>query len=344
MRDRLHKNRWILVDDEAQGHLKRCSAKDCNLCRIFLFVHKHRPQLSVSREAALNPQLPAHTRAAAQQCWLQVNKDHSVVRMGCIVCNAEGAGGPWASFNTGYDASCRINHLMRHTASRAHKAAVLRYLKINGREGAPATAEFLAVWDAAANGLRPAKGVEQVGKRERIQKLQWCLAEAMRAADREFLKQASVIALIRDERHGRLLIRYRAVDANLNFRCGVLGLLKDFGTGAVNIAKATLEVMQAMMTPGFGCPSTCGATGRPFPFPQPLLPLHTMKNRSLKLCAGPGRAGPGRAGGGGLCGQRRLGGRRRPAERAVACRSRLRHPNPPLDRKGFNFQRTFDDE
>jgi hypothetical protein len=266
MRSRLSKSPSRLIDHEARGHITGCDVQDCKMCRFYLFKQKHQKQLCVSREAMLNVQLPAHTRAAARQCWLQIRDSSGVARVGCLVCNAEETGGPWASHDVEYDVCCRMSGLQRHTKCKAHKAAVLRYLKINGREGAPATAEFLAVWDAATDGLRPAKGVAQVGKRQRVQKLQWCLAEAIKVADREFFKQASVVALIRDERHGRLLIRYRAVDAKLNFRCGVLGMLKDFGTGAANIAKATLEVMQAMMTPGFGCRSiACGAAGRPCP-------------------------------------------------------------------------------
>lgn len=74
--------------------------------------------------------------------------------------------------------------------------------------------------------------------------MQWCVAEAMKSVDQKMLGSAESISLFRDERQGRIAIRFRAVTANLQVHSGTLGQERDAGTGARNITLATLKVMQ----------------------------------------------------------------------------------------------------
>ena len=121
--------------------------------------------------------------------------------------------------------------------------------------------QFMKAWDAALTGITVVQGV---GGKEKLAKMQWCLYEGLRRADAEFLRAAVVITLSRDVRHGRLLVRFRAVRCSgvggntIETRTGVLGHMKNFGTGAVKIAAATKEIMKHALQPSEP-PDHCGA-------------------------------------------------------------------------------------
>jgi hypothetical protein len=102
------------------------------------------------------------------------------------------------------------------------------------------------VWERA--GLKQAKI-----KRHRSEKIMWCISEVLKARSRRFLENADCIGLVRDERKGRLLIRYRAVKG-LDLQCGVLGQAKDFGTGHENIGEATVDLVKQALQPHTGAP------------------------------------------------------------------------------------------
>jgi hypothetical protein len=121
---------------------------------------------------------------------------------------------------------------------------------------------FRAAWDARSGRGRTDDG--GAGAADKLVKLQWCIYEAIRSADEAFLKDAIVLWLGRDERHGRLLVRFRAGRmclGKLELRCGILGQLKKFGTGADNIAKATYTIAKRAVAPGEGLPLACGGPG-----------------------------------------------------------------------------------
>ena len=70
--------------------------------------------------------------------------------------------------------------------------------------------------------------------------MRWCLSEAMLDHHRACLKCASMVVLIRDERHGKMLIRFRATLKDMTVVCGVLGLVElRQGSTAKDIVDAT---------------------------------------------------------------------------------------------------------
>ena len=83
---------------------------------------------------------------------------------------------------------------------------------------------------------------------KRKMKAAWCLHEALVSIDRAFLRTASSICLFRDERQSRLLLRFRAVRRDLIVKSGILGQVRDFGTGSTSITEATLKVINNMCT------------------------------------------------------------------------------------------------
>ena len=76
----------------------------------------------------------------------------------------------------------------------------------------------------------------------------WCLAEAVKAIDQEAVAASEAISLYRDERKGRILIRFRAVGKDLQTVAGCLGQERDGGTGSRNLTVATYRIMQRFCT------------------------------------------------------------------------------------------------
>ena len=104
--------------------------------------------------------------------------------------------------------------------------------------GAPPTEDFDEAREAAAI------GAPNPMSRQRLNLLQWCVTEAIRTEDRDALRQADVISLQLDERHGRLLIKYLACNQNLVMKVGVLALLHNVGKTALEIDAGVHEAIR----------------------------------------------------------------------------------------------------
>ena len=83
----------------------------------------------------------------------------------------------------------------------------------------------------------------------------FCLEEGIKTKDQITWGKAAAVFLFRDERHSRLLIRFRAVGERLLTTSGVLGQERDFGTGAHNLLRATRNIMVRACTRFHGAPT-----------------------------------------------------------------------------------------
>ena len=125
--------------------------------------------------------------------------------------------------------------LKRHANSKLHIEAVNTF---NAPLGTPPTSFFADLVDHIQ------KGAGATPKQEwKHLRGTWCLAEALKAMDQRFLARARAVTLLRDERKGRLMIRFLAVGPDLEVRSGTLGQEQGHGTGAMNILKATENVL-----------------------------------------------------------------------------------------------------
>ena len=263
----------FLDTDEQKKHWRRCkNKKHCNLCRYIIFKSKwrHRFMLQLP-ENVDKSSLSYQSSELAKSSWLHVKwsrKSDSTldVRLGCLVCSLSKCERARTSRLGCYaieatERSLRVKELASHADSKIHKDATMEYCQIpvgptmQSVAAAPPLTEFKIVWDAACKGQRT---VEQIGQYERINKLKWCIWEAIKEADRTFLmKDGVVITLLRDERQGRLALRYLAVDKKYQTRKGVMGQTKAFGTGSDQINKATLHIVKSLMTKGIHAPRGC---------------------------------------------------------------------------------------
>ena len=139
--------------------------------------------------------------------------------------------------------------LKRHANSKLHIEAVNAS---NAPAGSPPTSFFTDLVDHIQTGAGSAPEQEWAHLRGT-----WCLAEALKAMDQRFLARARAVTLFRDERKGRLMIRFLAVGPDLEVRSGTFGQEQGHGTGAINILKATENVLlracTRFATPPYRC-------------------------------------------------------------------------------------------
>ena len=170
--------------------------------------------------------------------WLDVQRQPWGI--GCKACCAAKISSPWASFAITNVAQLQKINMQKHQESKAHKAAVKVWLKEGGCVGpnpsaAPSLCQFEEFMDAFS---------KKTALSQKELQMAWCLAEGLRALDQKFISKASQVALMRDERHGRLAIRFRAVAPDLSTRSGFLGQARQAGTGGDNLSLATWQVMK----------------------------------------------------------------------------------------------------
>ncbi|CAK0825749.1 unnamed protein product [Prorocentrum cordatum] len=241
----------FMDNDQQRKHWRRCKKKaTCDLCRYIIFKNTWKHRLMMDPPAAVDrSSVSAQSQQLTQGAWLDAkwtqeeNEGIVVVKLGCVACNQSKCERANSTRLVSYayvgdQRGMRVTELASHAKSETHRSALLEYLQI---EVGP-TMKFASVWDAACRGQRK---IDSVGQAERARKLQWCLWESIKEADREFLMRDGVqITLLRDERQGRLALRYVAVDKKFEARRGVLGQTKASGTGSEEINK---DIMQAQL-------------------------------------------------------------------------------------------------
>lgn len=121
---------------------------------------------------------------------------------------------------------------------------------------APEQGEFSLVLEQRRGVTSLSLPVKEVGKRWKLTKMQWCLAEAGRSLTRGFLKEAGSIALAQDARKNKLLVRWSAcstktLEHHKGFLCQEEILEGHF---AANIVETLERMLSKFCTVGFGGP------------------------------------------------------------------------------------------
>ena len=102
--------------------------------------------------------------------------------------------------------------------------------------------------------LRQGIGGENPCGREKLSRLQRCLAESDREITRDFIRRASAIAIAQDGRQNRLLMRFSACTPNLEIKKAILGAQEVIGETISNVVVAMERVIERFATPGWGGP------------------------------------------------------------------------------------------
>ena len=174
--------------------------------------------------------------------WLQPQPvDDDEWWLGCSICSKGTALGRIRKLR---GSSMHLGNIRSHGRSLSHVRACAASASNHPIEAPPAS-EFNAAWKDAALGHKAANGSKSLRK---TTSLEWCIAQRIQDGEREFLKQAETIAVLLDERNCRMLIKFQACDRNLSVRFGVLGLLRNAGKTAPQIAAAVHDAVRALCT------------------------------------------------------------------------------------------------
>ncbi|CAK9054669.1 Modification methylase NlaIV (M.NlaIV) (Cytosine-specific methyltransferase NlaIV) [Durusdinium trenchii] len=206
-------------------HVKVCKKSRCRVCQWHEFGQK----------TAHNPPK-----------WLKLGMSKKHVGLGCTDCALANLSGPWAEFQQS-PARLTQHVIRRHESSRSHVAAARK--QVSG----PDLDELRAMLKHMRQGGSARQGGVASDKKT---KMRFALSEAVLAKHRSDLMRARSICLLRDERKGRLLLRFRACLGDLTVTQGVLGL-KGVEGSADSIAQVTLRAVTDFCTPCRGLPRDC---------------------------------------------------------------------------------------
>ena len=254
MRGHAEKPRWRVLPrhDLDRLHREACQLGPASCARCNF----------AARKALWLPRFLIDSDDPSRGSWVKAGIDSvtKMVGLGCTVCErAKVEGSKWAHCGI-TSGLVRTSQLTQHSRCRTHKAAVDQLLHATAAEGLlggiqPPSAEQLRQTLAAARiGRRHGEsGILGVGKGAKVRRIVACLAEGHRMVHRAFLRSAGTISLHQDGRKGRLVVRYRACNSNLDVKTGTLGqlsLAKEYGDlGAVAIAKGTMKMISDFCTP-----------------------------------------------------------------------------------------------
>ena len=82
----------------------------------------------------------------------------------------------------------------------------------------------------------------------------WCLAKGVKVLDQRAIQSASLIASMRDEKYGRVAVRFRSISSDLSMCNGFLGQGKFEGIGTDNWSKTTLNIIKRACSRFYGIP------------------------------------------------------------------------------------------
>ena len=208
-----------LYDDEIdEEHARQFSSDTCSCLQCLYLAKKTRWQTLACMECD-----PRFT-------WLGFFS----TGIGCVVC--------WAANARSQLAQCKgdggvlsYSALTRHTSCDAHRKAEAQLFE----KTVPYRVSPPKVWKALWSKIRTgANG--KLNRKERL--MEWCLAEAIRNRQREFIRGATTLSMSADSRAGRLLMCWSGTcGKTLTRDQGVLGVEKDFGTGN-NAYRRAMEV------------------------------------------------------------------------------------------------------
>ena len=187
--------------------------------------------------------------------WLILGKNKAeTIGLGCWVCQQAGKDNEYAraSVVTGF-----LGNVRRHGCCVEHQEALamLGFDSLLGHaKDTPTEGEFQQVLNRLGQSLR--KGVASQFGRHKCAQMEFCLAEASRQTARQFLSRAVSVAVSQDFRKNRLLMRFTAVDSNLEVRRGFLGSVESPGGETItNVLLAMDGIVTRFFTSGAGGPA-----------------------------------------------------------------------------------------
>ena len=234
-------------EDADRQHLKECKL-DPLTCPQCKFARNKAEYLST---CLVDPELP--------QCgsWIISTGVGNSFRLGCAVCNGTGSG-KWANLRWDNIIARGKAGLKEHQAG-VHHQRLLKAAKGDKnklRAKTPSLKSFEEVlrktWKNEAQGAN--LFVKGIGRRQKVRRAKWCLAEAYREINQELLAKCEAIALHQDGTKGCILLRFTACGLDLEAFQGMLAfvnLAKLYGgLRVVDVKSGTLHAIKKACTLG----------------------------------------------------------------------------------------------
>ena len=171
-----------------------------------------------------------------------------------------------------------------HEDSDAHIDSVLRLINPaesplstddpSTSKSAPVTSQFITLleWLRRGGGLRD--GIPSVGAFRKLRRMVFALAEGLKRMYRTWLRTSVTINILRDERHSRLLLRFRCSDLKGVRHIGILGQPRIVTSSATNITIGTEDMLRKFCTKNYGAPDVPTTV-------DPELPLYDHIRKSI---------------------------------------------------------------
>ena len=144
--------------------------------------------------------------------------------------------------------------LRRHQDSQKHQEA-LRFMEGSVSENdlvsAPSYLDFVGKLEDMQKGHSMRNGGSCS---DRTVLMHWCISESLLRLWRCKLSKATTLCLVRDERKGKLLIRFRSCSNDMDVCSGTLGCVRMKGGSAEDIVTATAKAMRIFCTSFFNAP------------------------------------------------------------------------------------------
>ena len=240
---------------QLRQHIKNCGDAQCGCKVFFQKFSRWSGELPVVPLAE-----PAPSLCGSQPTWLWFKVDKTCFSWLCLFCDTS---------TEVHRKSVRISNIRDHHNSLSHRQAVERKLGIPINNASLFNHPPIEVWKellaAFQKGGTLAAGFDLPSgrvSREKALELLWCMSEAHDDVKREMLEESEVICIFKDERHGRLHIRFRCIGEQPHPYADYLGQSKGHSPDAMGLATATADVFRrictsrAMAPPG-ACVQAC---------------------------------------------------------------------------------------
>lgn len=206
--------RYILLDAATTKELLMVSPK--------VVAHSDAEHLKTVHDACL----------LGGESWVGFRVEAGIFKVGCAVCCElahERDKDVVAHYGLANASQCKPYRLIAHGNSKVHVDCMLRLLDPSRLRTddvdkvTPSIDEMttLLSWMRQGQGIRD--GVPSVGGFRKCKKLLFSMAEGLKRLYREWLSGSCTINLLRDERHSRLLLRFRSSNDKAERRIGMFG-------------------------------------------------------------------------------------------------------------------------
>lgn len=213
-------------DDTA--HLSNCNVRACRRCAYLRNAEEWRRKTLISNSDVSY----LRSEITPEGKW----------RVFCWICRkVHGADGKGLAAGV---EPAHINNVTRHSQFQCHVDALFELGLARARDlDAPPATGFMEVAKHCQNGNPWCQGVAGVGGRKKVSSMMTCLAQALFRDDQVFMQSAASIMLHSDVRGSRLAIRFRASNASLDSRTGLLGVARVASHSAMHIKEGFLKVL-----------------------------------------------------------------------------------------------------